>query len=609
MDILCFFYILILAKLLKKQDMKVEVKVMLVCLLFTFSNLLFSQQKISEAFFKKEIKERSSQFIDEANFNKAQLFFLKGKWDSTLIYSMKQLNAKTDIKELNDYCHFFRGFSFNKKKIFKEAQKEFENVSNDFAFHYHIKMILGGIALEQKKYRKAISYFDQIEQFDEKELLGIRKSNIEHNLGISYLPLKEYDKAEFYLVKSAKRQEADKDSLLIIGAYGDIANLYYEQYKDDLAIPYFEKAYEMSKRLKGLELKKIDVFDSKRKTARNMAVVEENRKNFKTSLTYRKESERWKDSLNNQTRIWEVAQVEKKFAVEKKQEEVSSLEKENKKKISERNRLFYFSIVLLGLLMTVGYFYREKIKANKTIRAQKETLDELNATKDKLFSIVSHDLRSSVNALKTSNTKLLDNLETRNLKVLDGLLQSNSAIVNGAYNLLDNLLHWALLQTKQSYFKIESIRLFFIVEQMAYNYKPLMLDKYITFENNVLKKDIVFADQESLKIILRNLLDNAIKFSIMNGFIKVYTQNTSENYCELVIEDSGLGMDEATRLELLKDTVLLSKKKNEDIIGTGLGLQLCKSIIKKNKGVFSIESELGKGTKMIVYLSKTLPNG
>lgn len=80
--------------------------------------------------------------------------------------------------------------------------------------------------------------------------------------------------------------------------------------------------------------------------------------------------------------------------------------------------------------------------------------------------------------------------------------------------MLDNLLHWALLQTKQSYFHIEPLRLFFIVEQVAYNYKPLMHDKSISFQNLVLQTDKVLADQESLKIILRNLLDNAIKFQI-----------------------------------------------------------------------------------------------
>jgi K+-sensing histidine kinase KdpD len=165
------------------------------------------------------------------------------------------------------------------------------------------------------------------------------------------------------------------------------------------------------------------------------------------------------------------------------------------------------------------------------------------------------------------------------------------------------------LQTKQSYFNKESLRLFFIVEQMVYNYKPLMLDKNIHCENKVFKSDMVDVDQESLKIILRNLLDNAIKFSNQDGSIKIYSKNVNSDFCDLVIEDNGLGMDECTRQELLKETVLLLKKKNEDIVGTGLGLQLCKSMIKKNGGKFRIESESEKGTKMIVSLPKSQKDG
>ena len=126
----------------------------------------------------------------------------------------------------------------------------------------------------------------------------------------------------------------------------------------------------------------------------------------------------------------------------------------------------------------------------------------------------------------------------------------------------------------------------------------------MTSENKVAKKYRVDADQESLKIILRNLLDNAIKFTNEKGHIHLYA-TTTDNYCNLIIEDSGLGMSENTRLELLKDTTLLSKKENEEIIGTGLGMQLVKQMIAKNNGTFNIESELGKGTKMIVSLPKT----
>jgi K+-sensing histidine kinase KdpD len=94
-------------------------------------------------------------------------------------------------------------------------------------------------------------------------------------------------------------------------------------------------------------------------------------------------------------------------------------------------------------------FLQTKVRNNKIILAQNGT-GQLNATKDKLFSIVSHDLRSSVNALKVSNGKLQES--ESNFAELDTQLHNNSAIANGAYNLLDNLLHWALLQTKQSYF-------------------------------------------------------------------------------------------------------------------------------------------------------------
>lgn len=86
-------------------------------------------------------------------------------------------------------------------------------------------------------------------------------------------------------------------------------------------------------------------------------------------------------------------------------------------------------------------------------------------------------MRSSVNALKTSNSKLLESLEHKNFSELDKLLHTNSAIVNGSYKLLDNLLHWALLQTKQLYFHKESLHLNSIIQQIELNYKPLMLEK------------------------------------------------------------------------------------------------------------------------------------
>jgi signal transduction histidine kinase len=211
--------------------------------------------------------------------------------------------------------------------------------------------------------------------------------------------------------------------------------------------------------------------------------------------------------------------------------------------------------------------------------------------------------------LKTSNAKLSATLETKNYDELNQLIIQNSGIANGAYSLLDNLLHWALLQTKQLYFHRESVHLFSIVQQIEYNYKPLLLDKSITFENSVSKNIFIFVDLDSLKIVLRNLLDNAIKFSNQNGKISFYMQENNPEFCQLVIEDTGLGMDKKTIKEILKDDELLAKKGKSEAIGTGLGMQLCKQMIKKNGGTIQIESELLKGTKTILTFPKTEQNG
>lgn len=581
--------------------LKTIAKELTILVLMFSASTLFSQQKETNRTLAREIEKIALKYKSAPYFKSASLFYIEEKWDSTLVYAAKQLNANNNNKELIDFSHYYRGYSFTQKELLNQAQKEFNLISKEFKFYYAVKQQFAVIAIEKSQFEKAISYYEELINLPEKKYAYLNKIANYQNLGLCYYHLNKFKKAEPYLIESIKLQEREKDTIEIISSYGNIANLYYEQYMDDLAISYFKKAYLLSK--------KIDDFGSKQFTAFNMAVIEENRKDLKKALVYRKEYEQWNDSLNDQNKIYEVAKLEKEFVLKEKQKEVSLLKAENKAKAIERDGLLYSALTLLILLGITFYFYKEKKKNNRIIIAQKEGLDELNATKDKLFSIVSHDLRSSVNALKTSNTKLLDNLEQKKLEALGGLLQNNSAIVNGAYNLLDNLLHWALLQTKQSYFEITSIRLFFIVEQMAYNYKPLMLDKAISFENNILKKDIVFADQESLKIILRNLLDNAIKFSNSEGIIKIYTQSTDNNYCDLIIEDSGIGMSESTLKNLLKPSTVLSKKENSEIEGTGLGLQLCKSLIQKNHGKLFIKSELEKGTKMIVSLPKTAFNG
>lgn len=573
----------------------VKINFSILLLLLLTPALFFSQNQTVNKIFNIESKKKAILFKEEIHFNKAQYYFQEKNWDSTLVYSMKHLSVSRN-NELNNYCHYFRGFSLNEKKLFTEAKSELKLISKNFVFYPLVNKVLGEISLQLKEFEKAIEYFNAVEKFPSSNKQGFKVSTIYQNIGVCYLHLSKFTKAEEYLLKSKKLGEQEKDNEALIYIYMNIANLYYLQYKDDKAIPYFEKAYLYSKKTKN--------FDKKESTAFNMAMVEENKGDFKKALEYRKEAEQWKDSLNNQNKIWAVADFEKKFAVAQKQKEIKVLQVENKLKNTQRN-IFFFSATGLLLVLTGGiYLYAQKVKNGKTILRQKNKLDELNATKDQLFSIVSHDLRSSVNALKTSNAKLSATLETKNYDELNQLIIQNSGIANGAYSLLDNLLHWALLQTKQLYFHKESIHLYSVIQQIEYNYKPLLLDKAITFENLVSKSIFLFVDLDSLKIVFRNLLDNAIKFSKENGQITFSANEIDSDFCQVIIQDSGIGMSQNTIKELLQEGELLAKKGNSEIIGTGLGLQLCKQMIKKNGGTFEIESELDKGTKMILTFPK-----
>jgi signal transduction histidine kinase len=563
-------------------------------------SIIFSQIKETNLYEKKILTQKVIKFKKENNFIKAQSFYLKKDWDSTLVYSMMQLSLNKN-KEIANYCHYLRGISFFNKNLYTQAIKELFLIKDTIQLSHVKNFIIGASFLELKQFNKALVFFTDSEKQSKRLKDYYVLADTYNGIGTTFIFLKKNDKAENYLKKNLDLNIKTKNTDRICTSYMNIANLYYEEYKDSLAISYFKSSYEFSKKLKNFDLKKI--------ASKNMAVVEENRGNFKEALNYRKESEQWNDSLNNQNKVWALADYEKKYAVAQKQKQISILKVENKLKVTQRNTMFFSTLGLLLLLVGGVYLYGQKVKNAKIILTQKEKLDELNATKDQLFSIVSHDLRSSVNALKTSNTKLTASLETKNYNELDQLLHQNSAIANGAYSLLDNLLHWALLQTKQLYFHKDSVHLYSIVQQIEYNYRPLLHDKSITFENTVSKNSFIFVDLDSLKIVLRNLLDNAIKFCPENSKISFYTVETNTNFCQLVVQDCGLGMTQNTINELLEDNELLAKKSNSEIIGTGLGIQLCKQMIKKNDGTLAIESEPNKGTKIIMSFPKKEQNG
>lgn len=579
------------------------IKVSLFGTLFFISFYSTARRDESNRFLDKRAEELAQKPQKQAFLLKTVRFAQQENWDSVLVNTQKCLQRVNDQKLL-DFIHYYRAEAFHKKAIFKYALKEFDLVSRNFEFYTMVCFNKGGIFLTQGKYDQALNLFKSIDTTNSKETQTFRIDALFHNIGECYVQLGDFEKGEKFLLRAIEKIEERKDYTSLINAYTNLGNVYYEQYLDEKAITYLEKAYLLSKKYGSIALKQ--------SSANNMAVVEENRKRFDLALNYRKEYESWTDSLNDQNKIYEVAQIEKRLAIEHEKQRVKLLETENKLKQARLNTYLFAALFLLAVIIFGTYFYRQSVLRSRVILKQKQELDLLNATKDQLFSIVSHDLRSSVHALSVSNSKLKDKVEKQEYASLENQLEENSVIATNTYNMLDNLLNWALLQTEGGYFKPEEHRLSMLIDQVAFNFKGVLNQKEITFENTIPKSIKVFVDAESLKIVLRNFMDNSIKFSDPGSIITTTIENTSTlhtqtegNDVTFIWKDTGKGMSEETRLKLLSDSPQLTKKDHEKTIGSGLGMNLCRAMLAKNDGKFDIWSRQNEGTAMIVTLKKS----
>jgi two-component system, sensor histidine kinase and response regulator len=234
------------------------------------------------------------------------------------------------------------------------------------------------------------------------------------------------------------------------------------------------------------------------------------------------------------------------------------------------------------------------ITASKQIE---QALKESNATKDKFFRIIAHDLKSPFNAILGFSTMLkdeLDNLEPAEILDFVDAIHSSS---RNAYKLLENLLDWSMSQTGKITFKPININLENIFTDIIKSTGSVAKTKFIQLEYSIIDDIVVIADKNMLFTILRNLVTNAIKFTPKKGKITLNAQITSDTEVEISIIDNGVGMTAETMAKLFRidETIKLPGTENEQ--GTGLGLLLCKEFVEKHGGKIWVESQIAQGSK------------
>jgi two-component system sensor histidine kinase/response regulator len=298
--------------------------------------------------------------------------------------------------------------------------------------------------------------------------------------------------------------------------------------------------------------------------------------------------------------------------------------------VKHENRLLYFFNHLLALgFIFYGLFlikkentgYQFKILAKQRIlhrknleikkqkevitekvaqlQVQKSELSELNSLKSKLFSVISHDLKTPMYALRN----LFRNMHQQNMPAEDmkALVPDILMDLNYTIGLMENLLQWSKTQMQAASVRPEELDLSKMITDTLQLLRLQAEAKQINIESKNNAPVHVVADKDMVNLVLRNLLSNAIKFTPQMGMIEVGVNETA-TFIEVYVQDSGTGISKEA-LQKINENNFYSTKGTASESGTGLGLMLCKEFLAKNGGQMHIESEIGKGS----IFSFTLP--
>jgi len=239
--------------------------------------------------------------------------------------------------------------------------------------------------------------------------------------------------------------------------------------------------------------------------------------------------------------------------------------------------------------------------AEKTLLQSERRLRELNATKDKFFSIIAHDLKNPFNDLMGFSQLLDINIEkydNTKIKQFVNIIHQSSKL---AYNLLENLLDWSRSQTGTLQFNPEEFLLNEIISENIDLLSSNANNKNIKIFTEIDDESTVFADKNMIRTVIRNLISNAIKYTNQGGYIKIVTSKVN-HFLKLSILDNGIGISEKNLEKIFQIDESYSTPGTEREKGTGLGLILCKEFTDKNKGSIWAESTLDEGSTFNITL-------
>ncbi|MDH4057803.1 MAG: HAMP domain-containing histidine kinase, partial [Cyclobacteriaceae bacterium] len=335
---------------------------------------------------------------------------------------------------------------------------------------------------------------------------------------------------------------------------------------------------------------------------------------YQKSLEYFKLYKATNDSIFSAEIHQKLLRGQIQLATESKDEQIEALTKLEEFRKSEirkqeliRNILVVVVALTVILLFTVFRSGQRRKKINmllmnhqQEMKKRSVELEQLNQVKDKFFSIISHDLRSPINAL-AGILDLVDKgaIETHELPVA---LKELRIRFNHTRTLLNNLLDWTLLQMDKMKLKPTRINLSILVDENIELVRS-MQSKNINFTNSISPDVFVFADNNTINLVFRNLISNALKFTNDGGTIEINAEEKDHEWV-ISVADNGVGMKPETQSMLFDKINPYSTRGTANEKGIGLGLILCKEFVEKNRGKIWVKSLEGQGSTFWFTLPK-----
>jgi signal transduction histidine kinase len=444
---------------------------------------------------------------------------------------------------------------------------------------------------------KAIEYFEAAKAIQVDVNFGTLTIdfNIFNNLGVAYFNLNRLEEAEINL----KAGEAIlKDINYLIGKARNainFGNLYTVKNNLSLAEEYYLAAIKLTDQL--------DAYVVMKEAYTGISDLYEKMGRFEPAYRYSQKIIGLNDSLFNIERTKIINDLKIQYELDKKENELVLLNRINSNRTFQRNLFALVIFIGFAFMLVLYYGYITIQKANKILKDQKEKLALSNQMKDKLFSIIGHDLRGPfqglLGGLQLMRSDAFDSKEEL-AEFIDKLIIS----AESAHQILEDLLIWgkaSSFESRPANHKLESM-----VHDATKLYEEQIGCKKLKISRSFEGAPEVFADYQEVEFVIRNLIHNAIKFSPVGGEIQLSAHSDGEKSC-LQIKDNGVGISRKSLDNLFSLNTVVSALGTSNEKGTGLGLIVSRELIEKNSGTIDVESEPGKGSIFTICLPAKKP--